>query len=35
MVNGVRMKDRLTGEEWDVRARVVINATGAPHTVLC
>ncbi len=22
------MKDRLTGEEWDVRAKVVVNATG-------
>lgn len=22
------MKDVLTGEEWDVRAKVVINATG-------
>lgn len=25
---GVRLRDRLTGEETDVRARVVINATG-------
>ena len=32
MVRGVRMKDMLTGEEWDVRAKVVINATG---TVYC
>ena len=22
------MRDRLTGEEWDVRAKVVVNATG-------
>jgi glycerol-3-phosphate dehydrogenase len=28
VVRGVRMRDALTGEEWDVRAKVVINATG-------
>ena len=28
VVNGVRMRDALTKEEWDVRAKVVINATG-------
>ena len=27
-VTGVRMRDTLTGDEWDVRAKVVINATG-------
>ena len=32
VVRGVRMKDRLTGEEWDVRAKVVINATGTSFT---
>ena len=31
VVKGVRMKDVLTGEEWDVRAKVVINATGTVH----
>ena len=28
VVRGARMRDALTGEEWDVRAKVVINATG-------
>ena len=28
VVRGARMRDSLTGEEWDVRAKVVINATG-------
>ena len=28
VVKGVHVKDVLTGEEWDVRAKVVINATG-------
>lgn len=27
-VRGARVRDRLTGEEWDVRAKVVVNATG-------
>ena len=25
---GARMKDKMTGKEWDMRARVVVNATG-------
>ena len=25
------MRDALTGEEWEVRAKVVINATGIIH----
>ena len=28
VVRGARMKDMLTGEEWDVKAKVVVNATG-------
>ena len=28
VVRGARVRDALTGEEWDVRAKVVINATG-------
>ena len=28
VVTEVRMRDALTKEEWDVRAKVVINATG-------
>ena len=35
MVRGVRMKDMLTREEWDVRAKVVINATGTSFTIQC
>ncbi|HMA49987.1 MAG TPA: FAD-dependent oxidoreductase [Magnetospirillaceae bacterium] len=27
-VNGAELRDRLTGERWDIRARAVINATG-------
>ena len=27
-VSGALVRDRLTGEEWEVRARVVVNATG-------
>lgn len=27
-VCGAHVRDRLTGEEWDVRAKTVINATG-------
>jgi glycerol-3-phosphate dehydrogenase len=27
-VSGVRVRDHVTGEEWEVHARVVINATG-------
>ena len=35
VVKGVRMKDVLTGEEWDVRAKVVINATGTCTAHVC
>ena len=28
-MKGAHMRDRLTGDEWDVRAKVVVNATGA------
>ena len=28
VVRGARMKDMLTGEEWDVKAKVVVNPTG-------
>ena len=28
MVRGAHMRDMITGKEWDVRAKVVINATG-------
>ena len=28
MVRGARMRDMLTGQEWDVRAKMVVNATG-------
>ena len=27
-MRGARLRDRLTGDEWDVRAKVVVNATG-------
>ena len=27
-ISGVTLRDRLTGEEWDVTAKVVTNATG-------
>ena len=27
-MRGARVRNRLTGEEWDVRAKVVVNATG-------
>ncbi|CAJ0627620.1 2316_t:CDS:2 [Entrophospora sp. SA101] len=29
VINGARVRDNLTGEEWDVKAKGVINATGA------
>jgi len=29
IVNGARVRDNLTGEEWNVKAKGVINATGA------
>ena len=25
---GARMKDKITGKEWEMRARMVVNATG-------
>jgi glycerol-3-phosphate dehydrogenase len=25
---GARLKDKMTGEEWNVKAKVVVNATG-------
>ena len=28
VVHGARMRDMLTGQEWDVRAKMVVNATG-------
>ena len=28
LVKGAHVRNRLTGEEWDIRAKVVINATG-------
>ena len=28
VVRGARMRDMLTGQEWDVKAKVVVNATG-------
>ena len=28
LVRGARMRDMLTGQEWDVRAKMVVNATG-------
>ena len=28
MVSGVLVRDRLTGEEWEIKAKVVVNATG-------
>ncbi|KAK7062734.1 mitochondrial glycerol-3-phosphate dehydrogenase [Paramarasmius palmivorus] len=27
-LNGARLKDNITGEEWDIRAKGIINATG-------
>lgn len=27
-LNGARLKDQLTGKEWDVKAKCIINATG-------
>ena len=27
-VRGAHMRDMLTGQEWDVRAKMVVNATG-------
>jgi glycerol-3-phosphate dehydrogenase len=27
-VSGARLRDELTGKEWDVKAKCVINATG-------
>ena len=27
-VRGARVRDTLTGKEWDIRAKVVVNATG-------
>jgi glycerol-3-phosphate dehydrogenase len=33
VVSGARMRDTLTGKEWDVKAKVVVNATG-PFTDL-
>ena len=27
------MKDTLTGDEWEVRAKVVINATGTAQVI--
>ena len=28
VVRGARMRDMLTGQEWNVKAKVVVNATG-------
>ena len=28
VVRGATVRDRLTGKQWDIRAKVVINATG-------
>lgn len=28
LVKGAHVRDRLTGKEWDIRAKVVVNATG-------
>ena len=28
MVKGAHVHDRLTGKQWDIRAKVVVNATG-------
>ena len=28
VLTGARVKDELTGEQWDVKARAIINATG-------
>lgn len=27
-LNGARLRDQLTGKEWDVKAKCIINATG-------
>ena len=35
VVTGARMRDALTKEEWDVRAKVVINATGTYCMCVC
>ena len=31
VVTGVKVRDRMTGREWDIKSKVVINATG-PYT---
>lgn len=27
-VRGARVRDRLSGKQWDIRAKIVVNATG-------
>lgn len=29
VVRGATVRDRLTGKQWDIKAKIVVNATGA------
>ena len=32
-VRGAKLRDRLSGKQWDIRSKVVINATGMTATI--